>query len=436
MRIFSVSVTKNFEQMDISVVQKAFFPSTEISDPDFFVGRTDEIKDAILAIPEAGAFLAIHGLRGVGKSSVAKQIQIIAEGDMTLPSILKISKFISIKDFNFLTLYTSCDTFTRSVGDVVKRIIIGDDKSGGLIGFIKSGERQAELLKEKFKAASSSSLLGTKLEGRGQDEIPYKTVLSDDLIQQFKQLLRTVQKDNQDKSGLLIIIDEFDILKDKDGFGSLIKTTSSEFVKYVICGIANTVTELIESHTSIGRQLRSIKVNKMPKEEMYNILKRAEHHISNNIYFTEEAAHEIIESAEGFPFFVHLLGKEAFLIAFGHGLQIISKDHILSIKENISKGKLKTIYEEIYHSAVKESPQRELLLKLFAEESNDEIFSEPVYASAKDLGVTNPSQLMRELTIPQDDSLGVLTKIREQYYRFTDPVFKVYARLRTWKFGS
>ena len=43
---------------------------------------------------------------------------------------------------------------------------------------------------------------------------------------------------------------------------------------------------------------------------------------------------------------------------------------------------------------------------------------------------------MRELTQPQDGSIGVLTKLREQYYRFTDPVFKVYARLRNWKFDK
>jgi len=41
---------------------------------------------------------------------------------------------------------------------------------------------------------------------------------------------------------------------------------------------------------------------------------------------------------------------------------------------------------------------------------------------------------MKELTQPQDSSIAVLTKLREQYYRFTDPVFKVYAKLRTWKF--
>jgi hypothetical protein len=232
----------------------------------------------------------------------------------------------------------------------------------------------------------------------------------------------------------LIIIDEFDTLVDKTGFASLIKTCTDEFVKFAVSGIANTVTELIEEHASIGRQINPVLVNKIPIDEMKGILIRAENYVSNKFMFEDEALNEITKSAEGFPYFVHLIGKQAFLKAFENNENSISLKDIIDIKSEISKGRLSTIYEEIYHSAVKESPQRELLLKLFAEENNDEIFSEPVYATTKDLGVTNPSQLMRELTLRQDGSLGVLTKLREQYYRFTDPVFKVYAKLRNFKF--
>lgn len=57
--------------MDINRIQSAFFPSKEITDPDFFVGRNNEIKNLILALSEQGSFIAIHGLRGVGKSSIA-----------------------------------------------------------------------------------------------------------------------------------------------------------------------------------------------------------------------------------------------------------------------------------------------------------------------------------------------------------------------------
>jgi histone H3/H4 len=296
--------------------------------------------------------------------------------------------------------------------------------------------KKIESIKETFKAGGTAGLFGVKLEAGGQDEVTYKTTLTDDLIQQFKQLLGTVQKDNQSKTGLLIVIDEFDTLKDKFDFGSLIKTCSNDYVKFAISGIANTVTELIEGHTSIGRQIHPVFVKKMPADEMRGIIKRAEHHISNKIKFEEAAIEEITKSAEGFPYFVHLLGKQALLNAFEFGKKTVTLQDVITIKSEIAKGRLTTIYEEIYHSAVKESPQRELLLKFFAEYENDEIFTEPVYMHSKELGVTNPSQLMKELTQPQDGSLGVLTKLREQYYRFTDPVFKVYARLRTWKFNT
>lgn len=422
--------------MDIEKIQNAFSPSKEISDPEYFVGRHDEVKNSILALSEKGSFIAIHGLRGVGKSSIAKQIKLIAEGNKVLSKALNLDRFIPNKGFEYLTLYTSCDSFTKNTSDILKRIIFGDNNSEGLLSFTSAGDKKIESIKESFKAGGSAGVFGIKIEAGGQEDVTYKTILTDDLIQQFKQLLGTVKKDNQDKSGLLIIIDEFDTLGDKSDFGSLIKTCSDDYVKFAVSGIANSVTELIESHISIGRQINPVYVNKMPQEEMKGILKRAEHYISNKITFSNEASEEITKSAEGFPYFVHLIGKQAFLKAFDVGKNIVSLDDILEIKAEISKGRLSTIYEEIYHSAVKESPQRELLLKFFAEDNNDEIFSEPVYATTKDLGVTNPSQLMRELTQPQDGSLGVLKKLREQYYRFTDPVFKVYAKLRTWKFNQ
>ena len=70
------------------------------------------------------------------------------------------------------------------------------------------------------------------MRGGADEVISYQTVLSDDLIQQFKQILGSVQKDNQNRSGLLIVLDEFDVLKNKVGFGSLVKTCSNDFVTF------------------------------------------------------------------------------------------------------------------------------------------------------------------------------------------------------------
>lgn len=420
--------------MDISKIQSAFYPSTEISEPAFFVGRKNEIQNLITALGEAGSCIAIHGLRGVGKSSIARQLTRIASGDRTLIELFKLQRSVPQRGYDFIVISVTCDAYTNNVMDVLKRIVFGDNGTSGLFEHTAAGDKRVESIKSTFRASGSVGLFGAKIEGGGQDEVTYTTVLSDNLMQQFKQLLGTVQKDNQGKTGLLIVIDEFDVLEDKAGMGSVIKTCSSNYVKFAISGIASTVTNLVEDHSSIARQLHPVLISKMPTEELHIILKRAEHHIGNRICFNDDAAELIVSSAEGFPYFVHLIGKQALLEAFQNDKARIEYSDIIKVKNDISSGRLKTVYEETYHSAVKESPQRELLLKLFSEEATDEMNTEGVYTAAKDLGVTNPSQLMRELTQPQDGSLPVLTKLRPHHYRFTDPVFKVYAKLRTWKY--
>jgi hypothetical protein len=69
---------------------------------------------------------------------------------------------------------------------------------------------------------------------------------------------------------------------------------------------------------------------------------------------------------------------------------------------------------------------------IFSEEAADEILR----SAEGFLHLLMPLVLMREVTQPQDGCVAVLRKLRERYFRFTDPVFKVYARLRTWKFNS
>ena len=123
------------------------------------------------------------------------------------------------------------------------------------------------------------------------------------------------------------------------------------------------------------------------------------------------------------------------LLAYDRGSSKVTNSDIQNLYKAISEGRLNNIYENVYHESVKNSPQREILLKLFSEDLENEAFSESIYSTAKGMGITNPSQLMKQLTSPDNSmTTPVLTKIRDKYYRFTDPVFKVYARIRNWKF--
>jgi len=426
------------DDLDIRWVHKAFSPAQEITDPKLFVGRQKEIRDSINALLNPGSFMAIFGLRGVGKSSIARQIKLIAEGDKTLPAALGLKKSLPRKkDFDFIVHYYTSDGFVHNVYDLFKRMLFGDEENPSLFSLTKSGDKQLAEFKRTVGIEGGASFLGAKVGAKGAEESKFVPYVSDDLIQQFRALLGTIRKDNQDRDGLLILIDEFDTIQNKDGFASIVKACSSDYVKFGVVGIASTGTELIKDHSSIGRQIDFISIPLMPELELLQILKKAEHNVGQAITYEDTAMSEICDKSEGFPYFTHLLGKEAMLIAYERGSTNVSLRDIDSLSKAISEGRLTNIFENVYHEAVKNSPQREVLLKLFAEEDTSDIPSADVYSSAIDMGITNPSQLMKQLTSPDNiATIPVLTKVHDKHYRFTDPVFKVYARIRNWKFSE
>jgi MoxR-like ATPase len=63
-------------------VENAFQPAKEINDADRFAGRAKPVGDAFLALMAEGANVAIVGNRGIGKTSLARQMQNFGRGTM------------------------------------------------------------------------------------------------------------------------------------------------------------------------------------------------------------------------------------------------------------------------------------------------------------------------------------------------------------------
>jgi len=60
------------------LIDQAFLPAKEIEIPQLFSGRKEEIVQGLHALRSPGASIRIYGKRGVGKSSIAKQLRLVA----------------------------------------------------------------------------------------------------------------------------------------------------------------------------------------------------------------------------------------------------------------------------------------------------------------------------------------------------------------------
>jgi MoxR-like ATPase len=62
------------KEPSISDVENAFLPAKEILYADRFAGRKNAVEAAYLGLISAGSNLAIVGNRGIGKTSLARQL--------------------------------------------------------------------------------------------------------------------------------------------------------------------------------------------------------------------------------------------------------------------------------------------------------------------------------------------------------------------------
>ncbi|PCH70837.1 MAG: hypothetical protein COC06_03245 [Bacteroidales bacterium] len=419
-------------KLDITDINNAFSPTHEIDDPHKFIGRYEEIESLIVGLSTEGSFISIFGLRGIGKSSIARQIKLIAEGNTILPRELGLDYLIPRKGFDYMVHLVSCDSFITDVTSLIKRILLGDDKNESIFYHNKNGDKRVVAYKEKEKASIGANLYAIKGGVEGEDETTYEVRLTDDLIQEFKQALATTQKDNQDKTGIFILIDEFDILKNKEGFASLVKTCSSKFVKFGVVGIGESTEDLIEDHASVGRQINSVLVKPMQEKELRQIIVSAINTLKKKIKFEDSVTNDIIKQAEGFPYFVHLLGKESILLAFKRKLDCVCLSLYQEVLDNLIKGKIQLTQEFRYVEVCRTSAEREFLLKLFADSENNIILIEDIYENARAFAIEEPSQYMKEL-IDSKKITPILIKSRDgRHVRFADPILKIYAKKRKY----
>lgn len=416
----------------LSLVTNAFRPGTEMDDPSLFAGREQQLREIATALNADGDCPMIYGHRGLGKSSLALQGQLIAAGERGLLVKQGDADLAIDNDTTYVSVYIACSDGIVNTKDILRRL------TNGLLLYPQAlSGRSSEL---RLAQSSTRLRVNAKIfeaekafvyEPRPELDLDKPSF---DFEEQLLELVNHVWTNTGRR--ILFIIDELDRVKDTDGLASFIKASSSEHLKFFLVGIAHTVSELLADHQSLTRLQVPIAVTPMDHRELRLIIQRAVASLRDNgiaLDFSDQAREALAVLAHGFPWFVHLIGREALLKVYRADLDTVEVGHIEEARRSLTSHRFAQQFRDTYQMAVRDSRYREIVLRSFAEWGDLDIPTADVYRVLRsELGVANPAIYLGHLCKSDHGSVFHRPKFQKRsVVRFSNDVFRVYVRIRT-----
>ncbi|WP_181375647.1 ATP-binding protein [Palleronia abyssalis] len=254
-------------------------PSRPLQSEEFLRGRAHQLKGIERAMYASGRHVLIHGLRGVGKSSLAQTAAYkLARG--TDPIVV------------------ACDR-TSSFQTIIREIF--EEAVGA-----------SPMLAEKVRGGGFSlNLPWLGLNGKAEvKERPVETPLSVNDAVRLLQFLAA-----QLGEVPVFVVDEFDQLTSEQAqidFTNLVKQIADKHISahFIFCGIGESVEAIMAAHGSADRYFHAVELTQLPWEARDEIITHSA--TSLGIEIDRDTAIRIAMISDGFPHYIHFIAEKLF----------------------------------------------------------------------------------------------------------------------------
>jgi hypothetical protein len=331
-----------------------FVPNGIVS-PGMFTGRFEEIEAAEQALFQTKngnpQHFIFEGERGIGKSSLAYYIEIVASGRLS---------GLRENNYKFLTVsieLAGIDTklgIVRQIGRELKRKIAENPAAMGYA-------------KEAWNFLKDWEVLGVKYNGKPED-------FDEDEVQSqlIESFIDIIDQSKGQIDGVFLLIDEADGPSAEAGLGEFLKIFTERLMKrgcnevlVGLAGLPTLVSKLRESHESSPRVFQIVNVSTLSKEERIEViatgLDRANEKNDAPVNIDDDAADLIANLSEGYPHFLQQFSYFAFNVCVTN---CISKEDVLkgAYMENGALSQLGDKYfSEMYHARIWSEEYRKVL---------------------------------------------------------------------------
>ena len=309
------------DSLAIARLAQSFTPTRPIALPDLLSGRLNLLYRLLDDIATPSQHVLLYGNRGVGKTSIARVLAVLAqeEGVQGRRSIV--------------VSCDSSDTYGSIWRKVFQEILLAERQ----LGFDQYHERSIVGRWDPSIAISSPNDVRLLVGG-----LPNPTT---------------------------IIIDEFDRIQ-TDGEASRLMTDtiklfsdSSTPCSIVLVGVGQSIEHLIAAHESVSRNVDYVPVDPLEPTELAQIIQKGMH--TANMTFEGGLDAKIAQLSQGYPHYTHLLGQWAGRRAVERGSQHVDfedlKRAIPSSIENAAGG-IRVEYDRATDSTQPRNLFKEVLL--------------------------------------------------------------------------
>ncbi len=412
--------------------KKLFFPNRAIrqENKDFFAGRRDLLKKACLSVGRDEFSAVVFGDRGIGKTSFGWQLLELLSGDF---DVLKQSlQPLDLKEIaelpKFKCIWLQCQSYMENIEGVLLSILKETAKDYSLsseFSEIYSNKKIKDTIQRKYKidlgVISAEFLFADNKEQKKYRS--HKTLIQD----LFREVVSFCKESNQ-KQPIIIFIDEFDSLPDRNGLGQLIE--SMEDVRFVIIGIADNIDEIIKDHESANRKLADskIKIPRLSATEINSIFNKAELETKGEIIFDHAFRDAAIFRSFGYPFLVQQFGFFAIRAVLDAGISqvpiVIGVDYLREAIDRLFKDRSESVlYRKLIENLQGNAQAKKEILKVVADH--------PDHISIEDIKNKISGRLKR-FVVQNIDNLvteKILRRTEDDRLRFSDPEARILVQL-------
>jgi energy-coupling factor transporter ATP-binding protein EcfA2 len=378
-----------------ALVSDTYTPNRPIQLESLFSGRSPYLRQIMDAVLQPGRHPVIFGDRGIGKTSLANVAAALAQHHYQFASVREQCNTVS--------------TFSETMRSLLKRITLTEDALTAGFG------------SEPTKKVSSLA-----------ERLPPNVTIPD-----VVEIVRTL-KDPK----ILLVVDEFDRAPKEVNlaFSDLIKALSDDGFRATILlvGVGDSLTTLIQNHPSIERNIEQVPLPQMSREEIEGIISQGEKNLG--LVFQARIKTRIVELAQGFPYYAHMLCLQTALAALNDGTLEISLAHFRAGVRRSHESVDRSI-REAYNNAITSSRETTFPDVLYAaarahaDEFGGVSPTDMTYVDAKRDGsrfnINSLNYPLSKLSSPdRGEILKRVGKERRYRYRFANPMMRQYVLMK------